>query len=91
MSFYRVDAATLESAEGPEREQIERKLKEGLRAKPNGGIQATLDRLAWYEQRHGMTTAELRVGISSGEIVETEEFTYWLFAASLHDRLTRSR
>lgn len=87
MKGYTVSDKELRRA-SPEREaEIMARLREGMRAKPNGGVQAARTRLDAFESHYGMTTRELRDRVYRGVQSETQEIGDWLMTANLYDRL----
>lgn len=87
MKNYTVSDKELREA-SPEREaEIMAGLREGMRAKPNGGVQATRARLDAFESHYKMSTKELRDRVYKGVEPETQEVGAWLMTANLYDRL----
>ena len=87
MKNYTVSDKELRGASGGREAEIMAGLREGMRAKPNGGVQATRARLDAFEAHYGMTTQELRGRVYRGEQRETDEIGAWLMTANLYDRL----
>lgn len=87
MSGFSVSDKELREASPDRQAELVAKLREGMRAKPNGGVAATKARLDAFEARHNMSTEELRRRVYKGEQRETDEIGAWLMAANLYDRL----
>lgn len=87
MKGYTVSDRELRGASGSHEAEIMARLSAGMRAKPNGGVEATRARLTDFESRYGMSTQELRGRVYRGEQRETDEIGAWLMTANLYDRL----
>lgn len=61
------------------------------KAPANGRVEDVGAGIAWYEERHGLTSSQLLEELAVGGREETEEILSWLMLIRLRDRIESSR
>ena len=64
-----------------------RSVVEAVRAEPNGEVASIERRIAEFESRYGMSSAEMRVRVDRGELAPTRDVEAWLMALRVRDDL----